>query len=74
MSIFLVYSLGFIGSSLLERLAIDTWLELVLSAVAAFPFIVLICWVLLLTPKLKGMIFNLLVDKIKPKKTLPQAD
>ncbi|MBA6265144.1 oligosaccharide flippase family protein [Colwellia sp. Bg11-12] len=70
MSIFLVYSLGFIGSSLLESLAVDTWLELVLSATAAFPFIVLICWVLLLTPKLKGMIFILLVDKIKPKKKI----
>jgi O-antigen/teichoic acid export membrane protein len=70
MSIFLVYSLAFIGSSTLERLAVDTWLELVFSAALAFPFIVLVCWFMLLPQNLKTTIFNLLADKIKLKKNL----
>jgi O-antigen/teichoic acid export membrane protein len=68
MSVFLVYSLSFIGASTLEALAVDTWLALVVSAALVFPFIALIFWTMLLPQNLKDIIFNLLANKVKCKK------
>jgi len=62
-SVLLVYSIGFVGAALLEKLAIDTWLELIISGALAFPVVVLICWFVILDKALKEMITNLLVDK-----------
>ena len=70
LSILLVYSLGFIGSSMLERLAVDTWLELILSAALTFPIIVLIAWFMLLPKNLQVILFNLFADNIKFKKVI----
>jgi len=64
-SIFLVYSLGLLGNYALEYLVIDSWLTLILSGAITFPFIILVCWVLLLDKPLKVMIFNLLASKLK---------
>jgi hypothetical protein len=66
-SIFLVYSLGLLGNYALEYLVIDSWLTLILSGAITFPFIILVCWVLLLDKPLKVMIFNLLASKLKLK-------
>ena len=64
-SIFLVYSLGLLGNYALEYLVIDSWLTLILSGAITFPFIILVCWFLLLDKPLKVMIFNLLARKLK---------
>lgn len=69
-SLFLVFSLGYLGSYFLEWSKVDTWFELVLSGIVAFPFIVLICWVLLLNKELKILLFNLLAERLKLKKRL----
>jgi len=67
-SIFLIYCVGFLGAYALESLNVDTWVELILAGAVTFPFILLICWFMLLDRQLKAMIFNLLTDKLKIKK------
>jgi len=62
-SILLVYSLGYFGSQLLDKLNVNTWFELVLSGILSFPFIVYICWVMMLDKTLKDKIFGLLTAK-----------
>ena len=71
-SIFLVYSLGLLGSYALDELIIDTWVGLIVSGAITFPFIILVCWLLLLDKPLKVMIFNLLADKLKLKKAVAE--
>lgn len=63
-SIFLVYCLGLSGAYALEYFAINTWLTLIVSGAITFPFIILICWFMLLNKPLRVMIFNLLSDKL----------
>lgn len=62
-SLLITIILGVAGSSLLDYLAIDTWLEFFLSATLAFPFIVLICWVLLLDKGIKRVLLNHLIER-----------
>ena len=64
----LTYGVGFMGVYILDLLEIDTWLELVLSGIVALPFIVLICWVLLLSKELKVKLYKLLTEQLKLKK------
>lgn len=68
MTIFLVYSLGYIGAYTLNELEVNTWTEFIISAAITFPFIVLICWIMILNDSLKSIIFDLLIDKLNFKK------
>ena len=61
----LTYGVGFIGIYILDLLKIDTWLELVISGMLAFPFILLICWMLLLSKELKVKLYKLLTEQLK---------
>ena len=54
--------LGTAGSELLDYLAIDTWLEFLISATIAFPFIVLVCWFVLLDKGIKNILLNYAMD------------
>lgn len=69
-SLFITFSLGFIGINILEQLNIDTWLEFIISATITLPIIIVVCWILLLDQSLKTMLFNLLIEKFKTKKSL----
>jgi len=67
-SIFLVYSFGYLGSLLLEKLNVNTWFELIISGVISLPFILLTCWVMMLDRTLKEKILNLLTAKLNKNK------
>ncbi|ARD44553.1 oligosaccharide flippase family protein [Colwellia sp. PAMC 21821] len=66
-SVLLTVGLGIAGSKLLEYLAVNTWLEFLLSATLAFPFIVVICWVLLLDKGIKKILLKHLIERLPPK-------
>ncbi|TWX67632.1 oligosaccharide flippase family protein [Colwellia sp. C1TZA3] len=66
-SLLITIILGIAGSYLLNYLAINTWLEFLLSATLAFPFIVLICWVLLLDKDIKKTLLDYVIARIIPK-------
>ena len=66
-SVLLTIILGMAGSYLLDYLAIDTWLEFLISATLAFPFIVLICWVSLLDKDIKKTLLHYVIERISPK-------
>ena len=55
------------ASYLLDYLAIDTWVEFLISATLAFPFIVLICWVSLLDKDIKKTLLHYVIERIPPK-------
>jgi ABC-type methionine transport system permease subunit len=63
-SVLLTILLGIAGSSLLDYLAVNTWLEFLISATLAFPFIVLICWVLLLDKDIKKILLKHLIERL----------
>lgn len=65
-SLLITVGLGIAGSALLDYLAIDTWLEFLISATLAFPFIVLICWVLLLDKGVKKILLHYFTERIIP--------
>ena len=65
-SVLITVILGFAGSYLLDYLTIDTWLEFLVSAVLAFPFIVLICWVLLLDKDIKKTLLTYAIERMCP--------
>jgi len=69
-SIFLVYSLGYIGSQLLDVLNVDTWFELVLAGILSLPFIILICWVMMLDRVLKEKVLKLFKSKFNNKQSI----
>jgi O-antigen/teichoic acid export membrane protein len=69
-SVFISFSLGYIGLQVLEWLHVDTWFELVLAGFLTFPFILIICWALLLNKELKILLFNLLAERLKLEKRL----
>ena len=52
------------GSTLLDYLAVNTWLEFLISAALAFPFIVLICWILLLDTGIKKIMLKHLIERL----------
>lgn len=66
-SLLITVILGLAGSYLLDYLAIDTWLEFLLSATLAFPFIVLICWILLLDKGIKRTLLHYAIERMSPK-------
>jgi O-antigen/teichoic acid export membrane protein len=65
-SLLITIVLGVAGSSLLDYLAIDTWLKLLISATLAFPFIVLVCWVFLLEKDIKKTLLHYVIERIPP--------
>jgi len=65
-ALLLTIVLGFLGSSLLGYLAIDTWLEFLITATIAFPVIVLVCWVLLLDEEIKKTLIKFALEHMPP--------
>ncbi|WP_162533689.1 oligosaccharide flippase family protein [Colwellia sp. Arc7-D] len=65
-SVLITVILGIAGSYLLDYLTVDTWLEFLLSATLALPFIVLICWVLLLDKAIKKTLLTYAIERIPP--------
>ena len=63
-SVLLTIVLGIAGSTLLDYLAVNTWLEFLISAALAFPFIVLICWILLLDTGIKKIMLKHLIERL----------
>jgi O-antigen/teichoic acid export membrane protein len=58
LSIFITFSLSYLGNYFLALYNVDTWSGLILVGTITFPFIVLICWTVLLNKELKQILFN----------------
>jgi len=58
LSLFITFSFGYLGNYVLALLNVDTWVELVLAGIITLPFVILICWVLLLNKELQRLLFN----------------
>jgi O-antigen/teichoic acid export membrane protein len=67
LSIFITFTLSYLGSYFLGYFNIDTWIELILAGAVTFPFVVLICWTLLLNKELKHILFDALKGMTKLK-------
>ena len=70
LSVFITFTLSYLGNYFLERLNVDTWGELILAGTITLPFVVIICWTLLLNKDLKQLLFSAInsmfkVEKIK---------
>jgi len=68
LSLFTTFALGYLGHYALKILNVDTWIELVLAGTVTLPFVILICWVLLLNNELKHLLFSSFKSIFKFKK------